>query len=87
VNLLGDNLDTIKKNMDTLINASKEVGLVINIEKTKYMLTILNEGTTFRNKLWVFSLLFYFCTALHVSAYKQAIFRCFLTNHIQRSSF
>jgi hypothetical protein len=40
--------------------------------------TILNEGTTFRNKLWVFSL---FYTALHVSAYKQAIFRCFLTNH------
>jgi hypothetical protein len=33
----------------------------------------------FATKLWVFSLLFY--TALHVSAYKQAIFRCFLTNH------
>jgi hypothetical protein len=28
-------------------------------------------------KLCVFSLLFY--TALHVSAYKQAIFRCYLT--------
>jgi hypothetical protein len=36
--LLGDNVDTIKKNMGTLINASKEVGLEINIEKTKYML-------------------------------------------------
>jgi hypothetical protein len=38
VNLLGDNIDTVKKNTQTLINASKEVGLEINIEKTKYML-------------------------------------------------
>jgi hypothetical protein len=42
-------------------------------------LTVLNESTTFCNKLCVFSLLFYI--ALHVSAYKQAIFKCFLTNH------
>jgi hypothetical protein len=38
VNLLGDNTDTIKKNTETLIDASKEVGLEINIEKIKYML-------------------------------------------------
>jgi hypothetical protein len=38
VNLLGDNIDTIKKNIETLIDASKEVGLETNIEKTKYML-------------------------------------------------
>jgi hypothetical protein len=35
VNLLGDNTDTIKKNTGTLIEASKEVGLEINLEKTK----------------------------------------------------
>jgi hypothetical protein len=38
VNLLGDNIDTIKKNTETLIDASKQVGLEINAEKTKYML-------------------------------------------------
>jgi hypothetical protein len=38
VNLLGHNIDTIKKNTDTLIDASKEVGLEVNVEKTKYML-------------------------------------------------
>jgi hypothetical protein len=38
VNLLGDKIDTIKKNADTLYDASKEVGLEINVEKTKYML-------------------------------------------------
>jgi hypothetical protein len=38
VNLLDDNIDTIKKNMETLIGSSKEVGLEVNTEKTKYML-------------------------------------------------
>jgi hypothetical protein len=38
VNLLGDNVDTIKKNTEKLIDASKEVGLEINVEKTKYRL-------------------------------------------------
>jgi nitrous oxide reductase len=37
VNLLGDNIDTIKKNTKTLIYANKEVGLEVKIEKTKYI--------------------------------------------------
>jgi hypothetical protein len=32
------NVDTIKKNTETLIDASREVCLDINIEKAKYML-------------------------------------------------
>jgi hypothetical protein len=31
-------IDTINKNAETLIDASKEVGLEVNVEKTKYML-------------------------------------------------
>jgi hypothetical protein len=38
VNLVGDNIDTIKRNIETLIDASKEVGLEANTEQTKYML-------------------------------------------------
>jgi hypothetical protein len=33
VNLLGDNIDTIKKKTQTLIDASKEVGLEVITEK------------------------------------------------------
>jgi hypothetical protein len=38
VNLLGDNKVTRKKNTGIVIDASKEVGLEVNAEKTKYML-------------------------------------------------
>jgi hypothetical protein len=37
-NPLGDNINTIEKKTQTLTDASKEVGLGINIEKSKYVL-------------------------------------------------
>jgi hypothetical protein len=40
--------------------------------------TILNEGTTFRNQIMCVLFIILFYTALHVSAYKQAIFRWLL---------
>jgi hypothetical protein len=43
-NLLGDNIDTIKNNTETLIDASKKIGPEINIEKTKYMLLSLHQN-------------------------------------------
>jgi hypothetical protein len=44
VNLLGGNIDTINKNTQTLIDASKEVGVEVNIEKTKYMLVFRDQN-------------------------------------------
>jgi hypothetical protein len=37
VNIMGENTDTMQKNT-ALLDASKEVGLEVNSEKTKYML-------------------------------------------------
>jgi hypothetical protein len=37
VNLLGDSVNTIKENKETLLESSRDIGLEINTEKTKYM--------------------------------------------------
>ena len=36
-NLIGGNIRTIETNADVLLNACKDVGLAVNIGKTKYM--------------------------------------------------
>jgi hypothetical protein len=38
VNLLGDNIDTINENTETLTDINKKVGLEVNVEKMMYML-------------------------------------------------
>jgi valyl-tRNA synthetase len=39
VNLLGQSINTIKENTETLLEASGDIGLEINLEKTKYMMS------------------------------------------------
>jgi hypothetical protein len=41
---LRDNIDTIKKNTETVIGASKEFGLQVNVEKIKYMLLSCHQN-------------------------------------------
>jgi hypothetical protein len=44
INLLGDNIDNINKDTETLTDASKEFGLVENIGKTKCMLLFRHQN-------------------------------------------
>jgi hypothetical protein len=46
VNLLGDSVNTTKENLETLLEASRDIGLKINAEKTEYMIMSchLNSG-------------------------------------------
>jgi hypothetical protein len=46
VNLLGDNIEAIKRNMETLIDANKEVGQEVNVEKTKTMLAFHHQNAS-----------------------------------------
>jgi hypothetical protein len=38
--MLGESLHTIKENADALVMASKEIGLEVNADKTKYMMSL-----------------------------------------------
>jgi hypothetical protein len=49
-NLLGD---TIERNTQTLIVASKEVGLEINTKKTKYMLLSRHQNAGQNHDIWI----------------------------------
>ncbi|KAJ4450445.1 hypothetical protein ANN_01869 [Periplaneta americana] len=44
VNMLGENPQTIRENMGILLEASKEIGLGVNPEKTKYMIMSRDEN-------------------------------------------
>jgi hypothetical protein len=43
VNIVGENIDTVKKNTEAFLDVNKEVGLEVNPEKTKCALTSCNQ--------------------------------------------
>jgi hypothetical protein len=45
-NILGENVDTMQKNKDALLDASKENGLEVNPEKSMYILMPRYQGRT-----------------------------------------
>jgi uncharacterized protein (DUF1778 family) len=42
--ILEDNIDIIKRNADTLVDASKDISLEANVEKTKHFLLSLDQN-------------------------------------------
>jgi hypothetical protein len=44
VNILGGSVHAIKKNTEALVVASKDIGLEVNAEKTKYMVMSRNQN-------------------------------------------
>jgi len=44
VNILGDSVHTVKENAEALVVASKETGLEVNADKTKYMVMCRDQN-------------------------------------------
>jgi hypothetical protein len=51
VNMLGGSVHTMRKNTRTLVVASKEIGLEVNADKTKYIVLSQDQNAGRSNKL------------------------------------
>jgi hypothetical protein len=45
VNLLSDSINTINGTIETLLEASRDIGIEINAEKTKYMIMSYHQNS------------------------------------------
>jgi hypothetical protein len=46
VNIVVENINSLRKNTGTLLEASREVGLEVNAEKTKYLIVLSPKSRT-----------------------------------------
>jgi hypothetical protein len=44
VNMLGGSVETVKENAEALVVATKEIGLEVNADKTKYMVMARDQN-------------------------------------------
>ena len=51
VNMLGGSVHTRKKNTEALVVASKEIGLEVNVDKTKYLVMYRDAGRSHNMKI------------------------------------
>ena len=58
VNMLGKNLQTVRENAEIFIKASKDVGLELNSEKTKYMITSRQQNIVQNQNIMIENLSF-----------------------------
>ena len=49
--MLGENLQTVRKNTEILIKASKDIGLEVNSEKTKYTTTSRQQNIIYNQNI------------------------------------
>jgi hypothetical protein len=58
INLLGDSFNTIKENTKTLLEASRDIGLEINVEKTKYIIMSRHQNSGYNQNIRIANELF-----------------------------
>ena len=51
VNILGGSVHTIKTNAEALVVSSKEIGLEVSADKTKYMVMSRDQNTRRRHRI------------------------------------
>ena len=49
INMLGESLQTVRENTEISIKASKDIGLEVNPERTKYMITSRQQNIVIEN--------------------------------------